>query len=134
MHFCVPKWERKTHKHTPSQTPVHNWGLSGDSCLWKQTHKWQNLNKIYIFHIFLTKFIEYLSCREPKSIFSVIESYGLKNNLNPYEKKNIFDLFAGSGALGLEAISRGANFCYFYENNLNVIHYLKKNCQILTVS
>ena len=69
------------------------------------------------------------SAQKRESIFSVIESYGLKNNLNPYEKKNIFDLFAGSGALGLEAISRGANFCYFYENNLNVIHYLKKNCQ-----
>lgn len=27
----------------------------------------------------------------------------------------VLDLFAGSGALGLEALSRGANFCYFVE-------------------
>ena len=38
-------------------------------------------------------------------------------------------MFAGSGSLGLEAISRGANFCYFYENSINVIDYLENNCQ-----
>ena len=37
-------------------------------------------------------------------------------------------MFAGTGSLGLEAISRGAVFGYFYENNSNVILNLKKNC------
>ena len=37
-------------------------------------------------------------------------------------------MFSGSGSLGLEAISRGAAFGYFYENNFDVIFHLKKNC------
>ena len=68
------------------------------------------------------------SVKKRESIFSILESYGIKNNINIYNKKNIFDLFAGSGALGLEAISRGAKFGYFYENNLNVVFFLEKNC------
>ena len=68
------------------------------------------------------------SIQKRESIFSIIESYGVKNNLNIYKKANILDLFAGSGSLGLEAISRGAVFGYFYENNFDVTFYLKKNC------
>ena len=68
------------------------------------------------------------SALKRRSIFSIIDSYGAKINLNIYKKANILDLFAGSGALGLEAISRGAAFGYFYENSFNVIVYLKKNC------
>jgi len=68
------------------------------------------------------------SIQKRKSIFSIIESYGIKNNLKIYEQANILDLFAGSGALGLEALSRGAIFGYFFDNNVDVILYLKKNC------
>ena len=68
------------------------------------------------------------SIQKRKSIFSIIESYGIKNNLKIYEQANILDLFAGSGALGLEALSRGAIFGYFLDNNVDVIFYLKKNC------
>ena len=68
------------------------------------------------------------SALKRESIFSIIESYGKKINHNFYKEANILDLFAGSGSLGLEAISRGATFGYFYENNINVIIFLKKNC------
>lgn len=37
------------------------------------------------------------------------------------------DLFAGTGALGLEAISRGARSCDFVENNGAALHALKAN-------
>ena len=69
------------------------------------------------------------SVQKRESIFSIIESYRIKNNQNTYEKINVLDLFAGSGALGLEAISRGAYFGYFYENNIDVIHVLNNNCK-----
>ena len=69
------------------------------------------------------------SAQKRESIFSIIESYRIKNNQNTYEKINVLDLFAGSGALGLEAISRGAYFGYFYENNIDVIHVLNNNCK-----
>ena len=65
------------------------------------------------------------SIQKRKSIFSIIESYGIKNNHSIYKQANILDLFAGSGSLGLEAISRGAVFGYFYDNNDDVIQILK---------
>ena len=68
------------------------------------------------------------SSQKRSSIFSIIESYGIKMNRNIYKKKNVLDLFAGSGSLGLEAVSRGAIYGYFYEKNLDVISFLKKNC------
>ncbi len=39
----------------------------------------------------------------------------------------ILDLFAGSGALGIEALSRGAKFCDFVENHPAALHALKAN-------
>ena len=50
------------------------------------------------------------SVQKREAIFSIIESYGLKMNFDIYKQKNILDLFAGSGSLGLEAISRGISF------------------------
>lgn len=37
------------------------------------------------------------------------------------------DLFAGTGALGIEALSRGASKCYFCESNINIYKVLVKN-------
>ena len=39
----------------------------------------------------------------------------------------VVDLFAGTGALGIEALSRGARYCDFVENNPAAIHSLKAN-------
>jgi 16S rRNA (guanine966-N2)-methyltransferase len=43
------------------------------------------------------------------------------------EKARVVDLFAGSGALGLEALSRGASFCDFVETSPSALHALKAN-------
>lgn len=43
--------------------------------------------------------------------------------------KKILDLFAGSGQLGLEAISRGAESCVFVENSASAIEIIRKNTQ-----
>jgi len=39
----------------------------------------------------------------------------------------VLDLFAGSGALGIEALSRGARFTYFIENNNHAIKCITEN-------
>ena len=43
--------------------------------------------------------------------------------------KVVLDCFAGTGAYGLEALSRGAQTCYFLEKNPKVLASLKKNCE-----
>jgi 16S rRNA (guanine966-N2)-methyltransferase len=43
----------------------------------------------------------------------------------------LLDLFAGSGALGLEALSRGGRYCDFVENGPPALHSLKANVAAL---
>lgn len=43
----------------------------------------------------------------------------------------VLDLFAGSGALGLEALSRGARYIDFVENGAEALHALKANVAVL---
>ena len=43
------------------------------------------------------------------------------------EGKRVLDLFAGSGQLGIEALSRGASFCVFVENSRNAREIVRKN-------
>ena len=45
------------------------------------------------------------------------------------EGKRVLDLFAGSGQLGIEALSRGAEFCAFVENNKNAAAIVKGNVE-----
>ena len=52
--------------------------------------------------------------RFKETLFNIIEN-SLKINL---KQKNVLDLFAGSGSLGLEAISRGAKNCTFIDKSL----------------
>lgn len=40
---------------------------------------------------------------------------------------NVLDLFAGTGALGIEALSRGAQTAVFVDNNLRSLDVLRKN-------
>ena len=52
----------------------------------------------------------------------------LFNMLTPYLYDCIFlDLFAGSGGIGIEALSRGAMKAYFVDNNPNAIACIKEN-------
>lgn len=47
------------------------------------------------------------------------------------EGARVIDLFAGSGALGLEAISRGAEFCLFVETEANARGAIRTNIEAL---
>ena len=42
---------------------------------------------------------------------------------------NFLDLFAGSGAIGIEALSRGANMATFVDNNDKAIKIIKENLE-----
>ena len=46
----------------------------------------------------------------------------------------VVDLFAGTGAIGLEALSRGAKSCDFVETRPSSLHALKANIGLLRVS
>ncbi len=46
----------------------------------------------------------------------------------------VADWFAGTGAYGLEALSRGAKHCSFFESDLQAINCLKANLQALAQS
>lgn len=47
------------------------------------------------------------------------------------EERRILDLFSGSGALGLEAMSRGAAFCLFVESNTSARAAIRTNVETL---
>lgn len=57
--------------------------------------------------------------RVKESMFALIQNY-IKDSV-------VLDLFAGSGNLGLEALSNGANICYFVDNNKIAIDTINKN-------
>jgi len=57
--------------------------------------------------------------RVKESLFGIIQNY-LKDSI-------CLDLFAGSGSLGIEALSNGARKCYFADYNKEVIKILENN-------
>lgn len=55
----------------------------------------------------------------------------LTSRLGSFEGLAVADLFAGSGALGLEALSRGAATCLFAENDAAALRALRANITAL---
>ena len=51
----------------------------------------------------------------------------LASRLGSFEDLRVADLFAGSGALGLEALSRGAANATFVEDNTRAIGVIRRN-------
>ena len=51
----------------------------------------------------------------------------LASRLGTFESLHVADLFAGTGALGLEALSRGAAHCTFVEKDRAAIATLQRN-------
>jgi len=75
-----------------------------------------------------SKLVRPTSALKREAIFSILESYSIQNSIDIYKNKSIIDVFAGSGLIGLEAISRGMQKSYFIENNESVFKILKNNC------
>lgn len=51
--------------------------------------------------------------------------------MNDIYGSTVIDLFAGSGALGIEALSRGADKCYFVDSDRSSIRLIKQNISIV---
>jgi 16S rRNA (guanine966-N2)-methyltransferase len=62
-----------------------------------------------------------------ESVFNIlIHAYD-----NPIEGARVLDLFAGTGALGIEAVSRGAKFTLFVDNGAEARALLRNNVESL---
>lgn len=59
------------------------------------------------------------------SIFNILRGYGA------VEGAAVLDLFCGTGALGLEALSQGAAHCTFVDKNRNSLDLARQNAQSL---
>ena len=62
------------------------------------------------------------SDRAREGLFSMLQS-----RLDSFEDLEVADLFAGTGALGLEALSRGAAHCTFVEKDRDALDMLRRN-------
>ena len=69
------------------------------------------------------------SSRAKESLFNFL-THGLKFN---FDQTQVLDLFAGSGSLGIETLSRGAKFCSFVDNDNNSVITIKENLKNLNL-
>jgi 16S rRNA (guanine966-N2)-methyltransferase len=67
------------------------------------------------------------SDRVREALFSMLEAS------SPLDGLRVLDLFAGSGALGIEALSRGAERAVFVERDRKVATLLRQNLQALGI-
>jgi 16S rRNA (guanine966-N2)-methyltransferase len=54
--------------------------------------------------------------------------------VGPVDGARALDLFAGSGAMGLEALSRGATRCVFVERDRDACHVIERNLEKLRLT
>ena len=78
---------------------------------------------------FKSSLIRPTSDRIREAVFDILFSCkGFSAGVFPF--RNVLDAFAGTGAFGIEAYSRGVSNVTFIENNREVINVLKKNLEI----
>jgi 16S rRNA (guanine966-N2)-methyltransferase len=70
------------------------------------------------------------SDRTRQAVFNILEHAAWAPDL---DGARVIDLFAGSGALGLEAISRGAAFCLFVETSEAARGAIRENVDTLSL-
>lgn len=63
--------------------------------------------------------------RNKETMFNIIGPY--------FEGGNVLDLFAGSGGLGIEALSRGCDFLYSVDNQYAAFQVIKENLNDLKI-
>lgn len=63
--------------------------------------------------------------RNKENMFNIIGPY--------FQGGNVLDLFAGSGGLGIEALSRGCDFLYSVDNQYAAFQIIKENIKSLKI-
>ena len=76
--------------------------------------KWRRRNLDSSFKFKNQRTIRPTSDRVKENVFNVVEN--LRTG-NPLKGAHVLDLYCGTGAMGLEALSRGADFCHFMDNS-----------------
>lgn len=71
------------------------------------------------------------SDRVRESVFNIL-AHGIEDF--DLDGIRVIDLFAGTGALGLEAISRGASFCLFVDESVEARGLIRSNADALDVT
>jgi 16S rRNA (guanine966-N2)-methyltransferase len=71
------------------------------------------------------------SDRVRQALFNVLEHGAPRFD---FEGARVLDLFAGSGALGLEALSRDARFCLFVEDSAEARGAIRRNVEALELT
>jgi 16S rRNA (guanine966-N2)-methyltransferase len=69
------------------------------------------------------------SDRVRESVFNIL-GHGIPD-FEGLDGAKVLDLFAGTGALGLEALSRGATFCLFVEEEAEARALIRRNVEAL---
>lgn len=69
------------------------------------------------------------SDRAKEAVFNILEVH-LKKNKMQWDDITVFDDFAGTGALGLEALSRGARILFASEQDRQAIQCFLKNADV----
>ncbi|MDL2280947.1 16S rRNA (guanine(966)-N(2))-methyltransferase RsmD [Selenomonadales bacterium OttesenSCG-928-I06] len=71
--------------------------------------------------------------RVKESVFSILENLFKVSDFEAIENKKVLDLFAGTGNLGLESLSRGADSITFVDKSTSSLNILKDNIESLKV-
>ena len=71
------------------------------------------------------------SDRLKEALFSILESKKYNININ---NSSVIDICSGTGALGIEALSRGANKIYFIDQETKSIQIIEKNISKLKIN
>ncbi len=64
--------------------------------------------------------------RGKEGLFNILDNLVMKSDMN-WSDIIFADVFAGSGAIGIEALSRGAQKVFFFENHPEACRFLKQN-------
>src|SRR3954471_24884924 len=71
------------------------------------------------------------SDRAREALFNILSHGRFAASGLPFADRPVLDAFAGTGALGLEALSRGASAAAFIENGREALTSLRRNVTVL---